>query len=963
MENIIVVETTETYEDKINKYKITGDPETFIALEAYAIKNDMRYNFVNSVDKLLNEVFKTYVYALAGDYIVNPSKPIFFKNTVESPLLMKYSQIGISAIHTIARESSIISYDELILGNNNIYTPKQFEITIAITAEELFQRVYRPLNYNRWIHQVLRRSVKNPINIMATNAIQTLPSTRFLKEYKYMADIFEMSPFVCPIFINFARKDYIDILAGKSPQSFVDYYKSLKTDANNLMNNLNVTIWSRIEAAIARLLNIPFDGQFTSVELKIIKQRKNLIINKFIREPCEHEKQTSTLNISDLKLVGDFYDCPHGNHIICRHTTYDRVDATQIKEFFIEFGHNLDGGIIVCKICGEELLKNPEFVMENIDPSIGNIGYDDIFRKYLFKKSLIMLGQVSFKIVISSDFTRKIAGLITSSIFNLVSTEFEKIEKIKGIPEEVIQAFKEIIANIYIYCSYVISSLNNKKIFVMRGITIDRYIDAKHIAMIAKRLEYMLHTSIEQTKNYKSLNLVNLVQSIMQEINRGNIPILPRDSEKNPIQTTALYQYFAPIADVTEYPKISNIESGLPYINKINSMFVEIITAATTIGNPIVQDSGSTLYVYDNSFTNYIDRFNNLNVDEYEYITDKLRSYWKCRTFPGTPISIPTYDPRYIGFKWGRRGGIHMHVFNQTYVNGTKTMLNNIETDNMASAIYCSICGEEGAFIDITKDITNNLILQSKQIYFMNFCPVKTIHEYKNNICSCGYKNSLILQDNNIFFAEHSLPSVSTRLFNADYNIRLIDECKNSNYTEAKYYGSMPKDVYRNFWHTLGTYEDVTYKNLLKGVRGGLIVGQHKLYSQFIWLNNLLSRIANLANNPNKLLQAFGGEETTINKLLVQISNILNETCHTYEYLRDQFVNIYNELPRPLAEYVLRELIRNTEAGAMSEEKTKVEALINYKNKTVDENIDIDKGGEEGDLFSYEGYDYDGKNE
>lgn len=1003
MENIIVVETQESAEDKLSKYKITGDPESFIKLEAAYIQNEIKYAFANSIDKLLREVLETDVYAVSGDYVINPGVPIYFKyddaavisvkkvdpnsaakNGVnkESPFLYQNQQIGVSLLFTRERPAQIGEFEDIIT-RRFLYKPAQYRLAILITPPDLYSRIYYTVDSSRWIYQILSQPLRNDaVNIYKTKS-QEFPFSDFTTNYKYISKLFNISPCACLIFINYSRTSFINIMLGLKAEEFVNYYESLR--------EINVTeqlleydhVWLSVCGWISRELKLPLTNSisapFTAVEKNIIQKRKNIIMNKFLATPCIHMDHYA---LTDLKLNGDFYECSHGNRIMCRHVTRERMSTEQIKEFFEEFGETIDNDVIICKICGAELLKNSDSDLMG-DVSIANIGYDDELRKYLYKKCMIMMGQVDFKVIVSPEFIYHMANNILKNVYSMITTYFDKLDKIKGIPDDIIIAMKEIVANIYIYCAIVITSYDNMSVFGVREITNAKSsrIDARVIDRIANRLSRLLHTPIERTKNFKALNIINVVQGVIQEINKRGKNYVPREFTKNDIKRTTLYLYFKLFMDVSHYPKLESIPSvEEAYVDEINKLFRTILLSDKFIGEPIVQESGKTLYVYNKAFLTYIEESKALLKMEREYNRTHVHMYWhnQCASnevnyvageLTWTDESRPAVyiiDDGYIGYTWGTKGSIHHHEFTAANVGNKHYLLSELSYDQSAGTLYCSICGETGRYKDVGKEITQQLIIESKYMYFSNYCPKKINHEFKNNVCVyCGFIQTADVHKNIKFYEHHHLPvTVQNIIHSIKINPVLRKEFKPMKSVEAKYYGSLPKESYRNFWNNLCTYEDVTFKDLLNGKRGDETLGLMKLTSQIIWFNNIISRIVNIVNLPNKYLQPYAGHEMVLRPIIAHLYQVINSPYkYTYDDLRIIFIEAFNQLPTNIAEMILRDLLHNTELGSMSEEKVKVEALIYYKTKELDEQIDIDKGGEKGNLFSYEEFDYDGHNE
>ena len=67
-------------------------------------------------------------------------------------------------------------------------------------------------------------------------------------------------------------------------------------------------------------------------------------------------------------------------------------------------------------------------------------------------------------------------------------------------------------------------------------------------------------------------------------------------------------------------------------------------------------------------------------------------------------------------------------------------------------------------------------------------------------------------------------------------------------------------------------------------------------------------------------------------------------------------------MPQKIGESYFSELYKSVEAGSLSDDKTKAEAMINYKKKLVVNN-ETDEDNEGGNSFNYDGFDYDGRNE
>ena len=999
--NIMVVESVETYNDKIKKYEFTGQAEDFVHLEELYERNNIRYAFVDNIDKLLSEIIchSPIICAIIGEEatamatdngaVYKPICPVYFRynstGTEVNPLLRKNTPLAIDALEVVARNAWVGTEDDLLL-HRPVYRESQISWRLIPTAQELYTLIYRPMNHERWIRQCLGHELHIPMDLYAKSentTSQAFVRPELLATYQSIAKTFGIAPQSCTVFLNFSRQQYVELLAGIQTDKLLLYYEQLSAQLDVAALEDNERTWNAIMRWIARTMKIPFkEGhQFSALELKIIAKRRNVIIGRFVTKSCEHMRRPQ---VNELKLVGDYYECTHGNRVICRHRTSAKRDKQDIREFYEEFGEELADGIVTCKICGEELARGTEYTAVTMGPSIANHGYNEELQKFIYKKCAVLINQIDFKSMVTKEFIQRIISNVIQTVLPYISMKFDGLEKVRGVAPETIGAMKEIVANVSIYCTLIIVTINNPHLIYLRGTnpqTTAKWNVKDYIKFASKHLESVLSIYMQRIKNFFPLNLANSLQIVMQDLNKATVD-LPTNMLEVSTHQNGLYEYFAPFVSVAKFPEIDlgQCRDIDPAIMRINEGMLKLLQINKYIG-----ESTPTTFTPTEEFVKYTELMRDIEMPVAHYIRGRCRSYWNHSRvsdyYPTKPLPVRLIENDYIGLIWGMKGGIHRHNFKKATIESSrnKVLLSEIPLGDHAKALYCTICDEQAHNQDIMKAITTDIIRRSTQRYYENYCPGGKSnakgpkhfnHEYVANVCKfCGFNPDI--DKNDQFLTHHKLPRESNQVAApAKRDVEPIPRLAKSIDIDATYHNVMPKDSYRNLWFNLCAYEDVTYTELLGGKRGDRIVAIPHLLNLYTWFCNILARIVNIVNLPNKALQAFSGHEEHLQGVIQKLRTTMSQphvriyqTEETYNFLRNNFISAFNSLPKPLGEFIVKNIIHITEYAAMSEEKTRVEAMVAYKNKMPEETLDNEKIKKKEGLFTFETFDYDGHNE
>lgn len=942
MQDIVVVEKVESIEEKRKKYEATGYPDRFIKMdEEYKILMQ-KYELSNSVDKMLRAIADDTILIIYGETIINFTRPVFVKRSEAGPILKSINNVPVSRVETMVLPEYIGKYDDYTTGRE-FFRPAQGKLIIRLSPRELATRLYKPPVYRKWM-QIADPEKELEVRELLPN-IPIRPS--LLPQFKVLSKLFDISLFACGLIYNFSRDFFMNALNGHIDEVYIKRFKEMVKKAEEAKDEINRSVVESIKEWMIRTFNLSGNKVFTANDLKILKANHVKINNKFLVKPCEHMLK---YNIKDLKLVGDFLVCSHGNQIKCRHAIVDRIQNIDafIEEFAIIIGFET-----LCKFCGERLYANPALSTNSGGPRADSSSINDETRKFIFKKCLIASAHITFEAFVSEEYVMKLCGNITSNVMGKVIKEFIKIDKLRGVDAMVISSMKEIVAQLYVMCAFVLLAEKNRQYFIIRGTK--KMTVHKTIEMTIDILRNILKNRIEAVRDLRDVNISNLVYAIMEDL-KNRPPKAPRELNSYDVRDTCVYKAIEPYADdIKKYPDVSIKADG--FKGDILRFIVKNVMYTGYIGQP--NENG--VIVYSDKFNEIIKELKILREKEY-----KVFNELPLRKFLGALIcdkpKFYTYDLKYCGLAIGIKGGVHTHKFTKGYVDGKIIKNSDVPLNEIVTNLVCEICGGEMEYKNLEDQINVNLILKSKIEYFSVYCPVNFQHIFSGGKCKyCGY---LEAGDNTTFYSKNELPtkyikvpkeSAKPDIINFKPAIKVLD-------VNAKYYGKTAKVAYYNFWLNFGCYEDVTFSQFISGKHGNRIAGINKIQMSFAWLNGLLARIHNIKFMPDAKLQEFAGPnlEPIIKKILEILES--NEKPE-YNNYKNKFINIFNELPAKIAEMVVSDLIKFAQRTSKSEESEHASALVAYRNKEIYDNTDIDENdtGKKDDL--YEGFDYDGKND
>jgi hypothetical protein len=926
MEKIIITEKVETDKDKYVKYGPTGCPKRFIELDEKQKENADKYQFSNNVDKLVRALAGTSVCFYAGELATEIPESTYFKMSVAAPFIKVLGSISIGHAETLRKAECVGSYEDSVLGRI-VYSPPQGEMFLRLLPRELYSRIFYPFSYRAWIEIKPTESALNVIE---------KPKINFLMraELERLGKIFDISAQAAGVIINFSREFFVKALAGEIDENYLGLKKKIyeqKKAEKDFREGLTVQAirgWIIKKFGLAGPATKPFNG----TEQNIVKKGKNQIFNKFLAA-CIHMQNPE--DARELKLEGDYLVCPHGNQIRCRHTA-DRKIA-DVEKFLEEFGEKR-GTATICRICGEQLIKNPSIGYSVFGPR-NNATVADDTRKYIYRRCMIASAYMRFNDQVSEEYVSRLAGNVVSAVIGTVSAEMNKIDKSRGVAQHVILAMKEIVCQIYVMCAYFILAEKNKDAFTMR---------AKHtVEGVAKVLQTILADKIEAVKEMREIHLENLVSMVIEELTGRSIKA-PREFSIYDERDTEIFRYLASVAEnMAGYPEIK-LKSGHPEIAAVLLENVKFLGTVLAAGE------------FNPQFAELLEKWKKLA--EAEYLKES-GSIW--RKYLWTPKLEPAIyrqmDFKYLGISVGEKTGLHTHIFRSGTVAGKIKPFSAIELDEKIDTLVCSICGQEGAIKNLLGAIIEEVETDSKQKYFAVFCPVNFSHDFTGGKCKfCGYIPG---SENTDFFKKYKLPSKILTLKEEKKSALVFFDKKSDVLEEkVKYVGKTTKAEYSNFWLNLGRWEDVTYKDFSEGKAGSEILGIEKIKSSLVWLASLLARIKNLKNKPDPVLQELNADVGAALDLTVKI--LANREVPDWVNYKNSFIKVFNMLPDKVADYVVKNLIKFAKKYAKSDESTYADALSHgYRTNDFQDNTDIEEG-QTGKLESiYEGMDYNGKNE
>lgn len=925
MENITVVKITETREEKLQKYEPTGFAEEFIKLEEQDAADMAYYAYYNSIDKQLAVIIGPTV------EIEESETGTRYETTV--PVLsggfLKTGPIVIGALYT--RELPYNPPELIDVFYRRFDRVKFAQFRAAIPLDNLYSRIYQDLRNLDPLYADWR--LREPA-ISVLEAPPTTYTTVYGDLVKKLAELgFTIEKHAIPVLYQYFRKFMVHYL--KSPAVDYDFFTA-KIEMCLIENQIRAEatereIWAAVMGRICRELVIPFTLTLTPEQKKLLKKRRD-ILNIFIA-PCNH-----TYKSRDLVLEGDFYVCPHGNPIKCRH-----YDSDNIIE---EFGESLLPNRTNCRICGAELARDPEFV--NLAGQGYDIEYDKELRQYIYRKCLMAFNEVEFHAVISMDYLYKLAGNVSSYIYKFIAKNFSAIEKIRGYSENVILSMKEIIAMLYAYSGVFMVVNKNRDIMKFAGERdVQKDVAQNSIKFLLVKLEKYLQHHIVLIKDFKSINLSNAFHAILDEIKDTTIRV-PKEYTRFNIKELFIYKFFETAGfDMGKFPILARHKKPVNIHQEIENIFAELLAEF----EPYIGKPNKDVFIFSEGFKKWKARMAGARTEYIKYIAGAPVRYRYLT--PPTIGKYIKYCPEYISNIYGVDHK-HKWLLAKTVKSG-EIDITQIALDDTVEYFICSICsaksGEVGKH-NFDEFIENN----SKRQFYKFYCPVSNTKTHIGYPCSaCGYDSAEFLKKN-------ALPSKYIRPNEITHKFEYYETAKSTKPIEPIFLGGMPKLNYINFWSGLFCNEDITFKELLAGKRGAVELAVPKIIFQLTHLATTLGKIININFMPNKYLEQFIGHEEVLAEICIRINEVLNSRIRfEFEYIKNAFIEIFNMLPRKIAEMYFREIYKNVEISSMSDEKTKAEALMNYKKKIVSDG-ETETGLGQND-FNYDGFDYDGRNE
>jgi hypothetical protein len=950
----------ESHEEKLKRLSITGYPEIFVKLEDAEEEDVKKYSVVKSKESLVKTVLQdpnSYFIKDPNGIQINFDTPAFFLE--DDFILLEPEQAKLSEVF-IREKKNNLNLTEFFLSNEDF---KFNQFAISYYLDNISTRIFKPLNFTRFPHDYLTAKYsthKKKINIIKNEETKPLDFTLGLIKLSGV----KISPKLESWFIG----NYPSLYVSGKVQSFnsnLEFLRWKNSENTKLLERItwhDIMRWILCEVFYPDGLNNKFifpddsnDYYYMNLEKimldkKALIRKKNVIINKFLTKPCSH---LSNPKLSELHLENNFYICPHGNKVLCAHIILMN-DRVNYDKHFNEFALELIDRTTICKICGAILLSNPDYI--NLK---SNFSFFDDVKKYVFSKTLIIISSIEFSETVSPEFVNKFAGSIVEIIDSSIRDHFNDSDRLKGLSTEVQSTLKEIITVIHIHCALLILIQKHPDFIFYRGGKNNDFVNVKRIMI--NHLMNILSIQLNKIKVFKPMNLDNAFTIILEKIS-DNPAHIPKELHKHNPKETILYRYFSreyfyPFAALTD----TNDDS-------LSKLFKDFYLQPSSIGKAI-KFNNEVKIVESTEFLEWQKRLKTFHERDFRYLLGKaILRYSEPKL---EHYCVLKYDNSYIGHIFGIKEGFHRHIWS-SYLKEKKIIpISQINLENIAEVIVCSICGEEPKpENNLVEEINKNLILSSKINYFKNYCPIKFKHELVSGVCKhCKFGTDE-------FFIKNSLPSkkkILNPLKQEDikFYVSLSSKInKDEVDRDPKYIGNLTKEQYKNFWKTFCQYEDVTYKNLLAGKTGNKKLALPKLLLQFNSFIIFLGRIKNLRNFP---IKAF---EPLYNEIINSVDEILNkmiqfkEDCSQiyifedpegyYNYLKKKYVYFFNLLPPKTQEFLGKELLKLTEKCAMSEDAVKAAALINYKTKILDETIE---SSVEKNDFNYEGMDYDGHNE
>jgi uncharacterized membrane protein len=636
--------------------------------------------------------------------------------------------------------------------------------------------------------------------------------------------------------------------------------------------------------------------------------------------------------------------CPHGNKIKCRHTLIDKIE--DFPAFIDEYGKK-EGPDTLCKICGERLLMNPTVGYAVFGPKSTMAVSDDI-RKYIYGKCMIATSYIAFAQLVTDEYVKKLAGNIVSAIAGIISTEFYKIDKIRGIGVGIIIAMKEIVCMIYVLSAYYLLAEENKKAFDIKG---------KHVPQtLVNILNNVLRTKLEVVREMREISLDGLVNMVITEMRQKKLKA-PGEFSSYDDRDTDVFRLVEPYLEFPDKYPGSTLKSDTPDLIKAiyrNVRFLGIIGVVPTGGE----------LQFGPEFEQLMADFRKIREEEAKLL---METPW--RKFISVTLQQPArnyiYDYKYMSISMGTKGSVHIHRFRSGLVDGKVVNFADVDLEQKVDNLVCSICGAESKYGDIIGESAAEIEAESKVKYFAIFCPARFSHEFKSGKCiHCGY---IADGDNENFYEKHKLPATKILVAAESDKRNLVEYTVDKAVApeRAEYYGKTPKINYMNFWENFGCYEDVTYNQFITGQGGDKKLGILKIKNSFSWLVSLLARIKNIGIKPDAQLQDLACKEDLV-PIIGMIKSVLeSREKPQYDNYKYSFIRIFNKLPHKIAEFVANMLIKFAKKFSKSEDSEHAEALADasYRPNSIQDNTDLEDGQTGKPESIYEGYDYNGKNE
>lgn len=744
--------------------------------------------------------------------------------------------------------------------------------------------------------------IEIPLDNLAARIFQRYNMDRFIEEYHRIKT--KHKPIVLPEYSSSPSEFSKSILKFlKLPYRGIDSFLHMTFSTAFLNTKFFGTVEDFLDRELEkhrRMNEAENEIVWESVKADIDVKRKISVYNKYINPPCSHMIQP---NLKDLTLKGDFFVCSHGNNVLCRHINED-VGEKQLD------------GTIICPYCGEILMRNPVYV--KLTSSHSEI--DDV-KKFIFGRSLQYVARINFNAIVTSDFINKFAGNITDSIYHSVNNYFHRLNKLRGISEDIAASMREVITVIHIYVAILLLATKNPGLIVYKNAS-GNFDQLKRFMIKEISSQYVTH--LQKINIVENLNLDNIFSTILEQLSVEKIYI-PLEFNKFDVKSTILYRYFCK-EPCTSYPVIPE----KPEDTDIQRLFKRLLLQKN--------------YIDENmrKWVEYLETF-----DDSYYVPHIVQpNLTSCRILDNNSSAL--------GYIYGLKGGFHKHKWNICI--GKKCIDPKfVEIREAGESLICQICGESGSANDhISEILFREEIKKSKDIYYKNFCPEKT--EHRGFPCQfCGYGSPK-------FYDSYQLPTKSLAFPEKTKDVK-FEDIPSSQEIFPKFAGSLSKVAYLHFWKTFCQYEDVTYKNLLNGKTGDTNIAYPKLLGFMQSLNIFLSRIPQEFSPYIKFADEY--KQHRVADLIPQIAATIDQFYHSngdqYAELMKHYIKYFNQLPTEIAEFWFKHMLKTTETSALSEESVKAAALISHKTKILNEEIQEIEG--DGGGFNYENIDYNGENE